>query len=129
MFVDRIRIPPVLFLELIDVELPYHMQYLGKIKDVEKADYVEIVCDGTVVSATAVAGENRVFLGEVDRRKLERVEELRQKGLIKPVRYMGEPEGKVLCPVCGEPVFESWAYYVGFYYHSECFKKAYRKFW
>ncbi|WP_148305887.1 hypothetical protein [Geoglobus acetivorans] len=129
MFVDRIRIPPVLFLKLIDVELPYYLYYRKNRNDVEKADYVEIVCDGTVVRAEAVAGENRVFLGEVDRRKLERVEELRQKDLIKPVRYMGEPEGKALCPVCGEPVFESWAYYVGLYYHSDCFKKAYRKFW
>lgn len=94
----------------------------------EESDYVEITYDGVKLHTVAVR-EERIFLGEVDKKKLERVEELHRKGLLKATPYKVEPEGKALCPMCGDSVFEDWTYYVGHYYHGECFRKHYRKFW
>ncbi len=126
---ERIQIPPDLFLEFIDVELPYYLIKLGRYGMAETSDFIEMILDGEKLSAFAVKGEEKILLGEVDRRKLKKVEELYRKGLLEAVPYRGAPEGRALCPMCGEPVFDKWQYYMGHYYHKECFLKHYRKFW
>ncbi len=47
----------------------------------------------------------------------------------KPRGFIGAPEGRRKCPLCCEPVHDDWQYYIGYYYHKKCFKKAYQKFY
>lgn len=126
---EKIRLPPDLFLEMVDIELPYHLIKLGRWKEAESADFVEMAYDGERLVVEAVKGDERILLGIADKKRMERVEELKKKGLLKATGYRGSPEGRFLCPLCGDPVSEGWQYYVGHYYHRECFLKHYRKFW
>jgi len=52
---------------------------------------------------------------------------MENKNILKPHKYIGDPNGKYNCRVCSKPVYREWAYFRGFYYHRRCLFEMYPK--